>query len=144
MDNVLFILALVVFFAGLAYSCIFKIPDIYYGLPSSLFGGRFRGVDSNGNSVPIRAAYTEGLGFKLPWWTITLASKDPVTKEIKKKKFQVAEGGTVLVSGVIQYRPSIKMLYRFEEVADQTISDGLESELNQFLGIHLLGGGMEE
>lgn len=143
MDDLLFGFGLVVFITGVAYSCVFKIKDIYYGLPSSLFSGRFKGMDAEGYSIPIREAYTEGLGIKWPWWTITPISKEVITKEIKKKKFQVSGGGTVLISGVIQYRPSLTMLYRFEEVADTAISDGLDSELNQILGIYLLSGDME-
>lgn len=140
---IILIIGFFVFIAGLVYSVVFKVPDVYLGLPSSLFLGRIeREVDVDGFSLPIRKPYKEGFHFKKPWWTIAPISREVSTKVIEKRVYQVKEG-SVLVSGVIQYRPSSISLYRFEEVNAKAIDEGLDSELDQIVSKVLVESDVE-
>jgi regulator of protease activity HflC (stomatin/prohibitin superfamily) len=144
-----------------------NIDKVCLGLPYSIFSGRFklvnlrlkfkkRGTNEADEefSTPLRRPYKEGLGLKWPWWKVESISREIRTLPITEKEYQlsgfkksekgesesvsVATGGTVLVSGVIQYRPSRNALYRFVEVDEEGINKGLGSELDQIIG-HFLG-----
>lgn len=148
METILWIISVVIFFAALGYSCIFRVPDVHMGLPSSLFRGRFSGLDEYGFSKPIHEPYREGFHIKLPWWTITYINRETVTRKIPEKEFQVCGsgqavagqqqgGGSVMVSGVIQYRVSKTVLYRFVEVDQDALVAGLDAEIDYVVGQEL-------
>ena len=123
-----------VFLFLLGYTTIFRVKDVHIGVPSSIFTGRLkRKTDEDGCSVRIRRPYKEGLHIKRPWWTIKQESREVRTKPIEKRPFPVGEGGTVLISGVIQHRISNKAAYRYEEVDQAAIEEGLDSELEQII-----------
>ncbi len=123
---------------------VFKIGDVNLGLPSSWFSGRFSGKDSNGNSIPLREPYREGFHFKFPWWSVKQIDRQVRTYPIVKQEYPVKGGGSVWVSGTIQYRPSFLTLYRYEEVSEEGIKSGLASELDKLIGVDLVTMDMEE
>jgi len=135
MGTTIFFCGLVFFIGSLFLSLsVFKIQDIYLGLPSSIFMGRFKAKkDSNGNSIPIREPYAEGIHFKWPWWSIKQFSREIKTLPIERKAYPVGTSGTVYLTGTIQYRPSPTTLYRLEEVDEDGINTGLFSELDQIV-----------
>jgi regulator of protease activity HflC (stomatin/prohibitin superfamily) len=151
MEVIAWIISIIGFFAALAYACIFRIPDVFLGLPSDLFRGRISGADEEGFSIPICKPYAEGLHLKMPWWTITRISREVVTRKIPEKEFQVCGatcatsdtktggqgGGSVKVSGVIQYRVSKTVLYRFVEVDLDALHAGLDAEIDYVIGQQL-------
>lgn len=129
---------LVFFVCALISSTIFRVKDINYGLPSSVFKGRLSGKkDKNGFSIPIREPYKEGLHIKWPWWRVEERCREVKTKVIERKEYPTGDGGFVIISGIIQYRPSYSALYRYVEVQDKGIEEGLVSELDQVIGTEL-------
>lgn len=134
MEAIIIIASLVFFTFALATTVIFKIKDVNIGVPSSFFSGRIRkDVDVNGHSTPIQIPYKEGLHFKFPWWSIQELSREVKSKPIEKRPYPVRKGGTVVVSGIIQYRISSLTAYRYLEVDEEGIQSGLDSELDQVI-----------
>jgi regulator of protease activity HflC (stomatin/prohibitin superfamily) len=141
---IFFITSVVFFLVAFLFTAIFKVPDVHIGIPSSLFKGRVRlkkeegyetGSPSNPSgikySIPIREPYGEGIHFKWPWWTVRKLPREILTKTINEREFPVGKGGTIIVSGVIQYRISAKAAYRWEEVNEKAIDAGLDAEIEQ-------------
>ena len=134
MTGILWTLVFVGIFGILVALCLIRVPNIHFGLPSNPFrGGRFAGQDADGNSLPIRQPYREGLHFKWPWWTVEMVNREVLTTKVEKKEYQTKEGGTVLVTTMIQWRASFGMLYRFVEVENSAIEAGLIAEIDQFI-----------
>ncbi|MFO7807398.1 MAG: hypothetical protein R6V40_03175 [Candidatus Moraniibacteriota bacterium] len=141
------IIGLIIIVAAVLKLSIFKVPDVHIGLPSSIFVGRFKKeLDENGWSTPIGEPYREGYHLKRPWWKIYLFNREVRTRKIKKseeeeqgREYQIGgeSGGTVYVTGVIQYRPSILSLYRLIEVDENAIIEGLDAEVDEFLSQEL-------
>lgn len=133
METIIIGASILFFIVALATTIIFKIKDIHIGLPSSFFSGRISGNDENGHSIPIRIPYKEGLRFKVPWWSIQELSREVKSKPIEKRPYPVGKGGTIVVSGIIQYRISSLTAYRYQEVDEEGIQNGLDSELDQVI-----------
>lgn len=120
---------------AVAYTMIFRVKDVYLGLPSDFFRGRIkREKDDKGFSVPIRRPYKEGIQFKLPWITVKQIPSGIRTQEFKEREYQLTSGGTVTVKGLIQWRPSPLTLYRFAEYSEEEIREGLDSDAEQKVG----------
>ncbi len=133
------IICLVIFWIAMAYSIIFKIPDIHLGLPSSIFSGRIkRSPDKDNFSVPIRKPYKEGLHIKLPWWTVKVVPRSVFTKVIEKREYPV-KNGSISVKGTVQYRPSSTTLYRFVEYSERDIDTAMDSEIENIIRCRLAG-----
>jgi len=129
----------VFFVISLLSTTIFKVSDVNIGAPTSLFSGRIKKeTDANGYSIPIHIPYKEGLHFKLPWWRIEELSREVKSKVIEKRPYPVGKGGTVIVSGIIQYRISSLMAFRYQEVDEEGIQKGLDSELDQVIRTTLI------
>ncbi|MFW5885241.1 MAG: hypothetical protein ACOCUF_03395 [Patescibacteria group bacterium] len=127
------------FFLVLLKLSIVRVPEIYLGLPSSIFTGRFkREKDENDCSIPISYPLREGYHLVRPWWKIILIERKTKKRKIDEREYQVGgEGGTVKVTGVVQYRPSEVSLYRILEVEEHTIEDGLDAEIDEFLSMEI-------
>lgn len=123
----------------------FKVKDMHIGLPSDFFKGRIKKEkDSLGFSNPIREPYREGVNTKLPWVSVKQISREVKTYPITKQEYPVKGEGTIQLSGTIQYRPSFLALYRYEEVSEDGIKNGLSSELDKLLGKELVEFNMED
>jgi len=134
MGSTILLLACLFFIAVLGMTTIFRVKNIHIGIPSSLFSGRLKKEkDPDGHSIPIRKPYAEGLNYKWPWWSIEELPKEVNAWVIEKRKFPVGQGGTVIVSGVIQYRISAVAAYRYQEVSKKGIEEGLDAELEQII-----------
>lgn len=130
--SIIFVICFVFFIIALVRAIVFRVPDVHIGIPSSFFSGRLKkDKDENGHSVPIRQPYGEGLHFKPPWWTVKFVLREVLTKPILKREFPVGDGGTVEISGVIQYRVSNIAAYRYEEVDKFAIEEGFDAEIEQ-------------
>jgi regulator of protease activity HflC (stomatin/prohibitin superfamily) len=125
-------------FGIFARLCIFKVPDVHIGIPSSLFSGRYGGKDEKGNSLPIKSAYLEGVHFKPPWWSVEIRDRKVATQNVDRQAYQVGgrkgTQGSVDITGIIQYRISQKMAFRRLEVSVKDIQDGLDAEFDFLLG----------
>ncbi|HBI17521.1 MAG TPA: hypothetical protein DDY52_05265 [Candidatus Moranbacteria bacterium] len=134
------------FLIALFRTIVFKVPDVYIGLPSDFFRGRIKRKKEEGYemgdrskksgiyySMPIKSPYSEGVNFKPPWWSVKILSRNTETRTIEPREFPVGKGGTVIVSGVIQYRISSRSAYRYEEVNKTAIEKGLDSEIEQII-----------
>lgn len=116
------------------YLSIFRIPEVYVAVGSSFFTGRIRKErDDAGFSIPIKKPYKEGLHYKPFWWTIQLFSRNVRQRVIDRQEYQIGSGGTVLVSGVVQYRVSDIATYRAAEIGEKEIETGLSSEADQLI-----------
>lgn len=125
---------LVVFTLALFNLIIFRVRDVFMALPSSVFTGRIkRFTDENDCSIPIRKPYKEGFHLKLPWWTVTFFSRKVKQLSINAQEYQIGSGGTVLISGLIQYRVSAVAAYRAAEIGEAEIKAGLSSEIDQII-----------
>lgn len=133
MEAIILICSVLFFTVALASVTIIKIKDVHIGVPSSFFTGRIRGVDENNYSIPIHTPYKEGMHIKYPWWSIQELSREIKSKPIEKRPFPVGKGGTIVVSGIIQYRISSLAAYRYLEVDEEGIQSGLDSELDQVI-----------
>ncbi|MDD5652161.1 MAG: SPFH domain-containing protein [Candidatus Moranbacteria bacterium] len=173
-----FLGSLVLFILAILRSIIFKVPDVYIGIPSSLFSGRIKkneekkkmedekskllkekdtkkekekieeinrqikeldkSLEKHAYSVPIRIPYKEGIQFKYPWWGIKMEPREIRTRPINRT-FPVGKGGTVIVKGIIQYRISDVAAYRYLEVDEKGVNDGLDSEVEGLIRSHLIG-----
>jgi regulator of protease activity HflC (stomatin/prohibitin superfamily) len=133
------LLPVVTFFLVLLKLSIVRIPEVHLGLPSSIFTGRFkREKDQNDCSIPISQPLREGYHLVWPWWKITLINRETRTRKINEREYQVGgEGGTVKVTGVVQYRPSEVSLYRMVEVDEHAIELGLDAEIDEFLSVEI-------
>jgi hypothetical protein len=129
----LFALAFIAFIVSVLYGCIFRVPDVHIGLPSSLIGGRFKKKkDKKGNNIPIREPYSEGFHIKPPWISVLFVSTEYTLTHIEKE-FPVGAGGSVTVKALIQWRCSGRMAFRFVEVDNSAIDEGLKAELEQLV-----------
>jgi len=138
------IACLIIFWAALAYSIIFSVPDIHLGLPSSIFSGRIeRDPDKDNFSVPIHKPYKEGLHIKVPWWTIKIISRKVYTKNLIRREYP-AKNGTVEVKGTVQYRPSSIALYRFVEFSEEDIDAAMDSEIENMIRCRLAKVSVED
>jgi len=135
--------SIILFVVALLFTMIFKVQDVHLGLPSDFFRGRII-VGEGGLSIPIREPYKEGLHLRKPWYSIKQISREVKTRTITRREYQVSEGGTVFLSGVIQYRASSIALYRYVEVDEQAIEDGLDSELDQIVSKLLADANIEK
>jgi len=145
MEWYLFIFSVLFFAAALGFMCIFRVSDVHIAQLFDLFRGRFsKKSDGRGYSIPLREPLLEGLHLKKPWQWIKEVSRETRTKPIKAREFPVMGGGSVKISGVIQYRPSTKALYRYFEVDEEGIEKGLDSELDQMVSQILGQYPMEE
>lgn len=117
---------------AIGFAMIFRVADVHIGIPSSLVVGRIE-KDARGNSQPIHKPYPEGIHVKRPWWTIEEISREVQIKDIKERAFPVGLGGTVIISGVIQYRISDRTAYRYLEVNENGINEGLDAEIEQVI-----------
>ncbi|MEF3691861.1 MAG: SPFH domain-containing protein [Candidatus Moraniibacteriota bacterium] len=134
METIVLVASVLFFVAVLISTMIFKVKDVNIGVPSSFFTGRIeRDTDGNNQSVPIHIPYKEGLHLKRPWWSIQELSREVKSKPIIKRPFPVGKGGTVIVSGIIQFRISALAAYRYLEVDEEGIQSGLDSELDQVI-----------
>ncbi|MEA2006800.1 MAG: hypothetical protein U9O20_01405 [Patescibacteria group bacterium] len=122
-------------FLGLVtlYLTIFRVKDVFIAIPSSIFVGRIRGLDENSFSIPIGKPYKEGIHLKPFWWRLTFESRSVKQLKIDKQEYQVGSGGTVLVSGLVQYRVSDVTGYRVAEIGQQEVVDGISSEVDQII-----------
>lgn len=145
-DWIILAIVMVFFLVVLFRTIFFRVPDVKIGLPSSFFSGRIRRKKEEGYkmgdrskksdilySMPIKEPYSEGLNFKPPWWSIKMLPRETETRIIEPREFPVGKGGTVIVSGVIQYRISSRAAYRYEEVNKAAIEKGLDSEIEQII-----------
>ena len=145
MGSTILLLACLFFIAVLGMTTIFRVKNIHIGIPSSLFSGRLKKEkDPDGHSIPIRKPYAEGLNYKWPWWSIEELPKEVNAWVIEKRKFPVGKGGTVIVSGVIQYRISAVAAYRYQEVSKKGIEEGLDAELEQIIRMTLTNETVDE
>jgi len=127
-------ISLLIFLFAILYISFFKVQNVEVASPSSLFTGRLHiKPDEYGFSVPISKPYREGLHYKPFWWRIDRFSRKVKQLKLDKQEYQIGSGGTILVSGLVQYRISDIATYRAAEIGEEEVKSGLSSEVDQFI-----------
>lgn len=125
---------ILVFFGISLWMSFFRVKDVFVASPSSFFTGRLRRtLDENQFSIPIHKPYREGLHYKPFWWIVEPFKRDVKQLVIDRQEYQIGSGGTILVSGIVQYRVSDIATYRAAEIGEDQVKAGLGSEVDQFI-----------
>ncbi len=121
------------------YDSQIKISVNHLGLPISIFTGRFKDKD---NHVPIHPPYEEGWHLKPFWWKVLVVDQSVQTRRIDKRAYP-ANNGTVLVSGLVEWRYSKRALFRVTETK-QSIEAGLDALIDDLLSKEVAGVDVED
>ena|GEM_PF-6028129 len=124
---------------GAVYNSQVRIPVNHLGLPISIFTGRFKDKD---NHVPIHPPYEEGWHLKPFWWKVLVVDQSAQTRRIEKRAYP-ANNGTVLVSGLVEWRYSKRALFRVTETK-QSIEAGLDALIDDLLSKEVAGVDVED
>lgn len=127
------LVGLTVVFAVLLKGFIFRIPMNHLGLPESFFSGRFKNTSTEEDRQPIHKPYAEGFHVKPFWWRNCIVDQRVQTREIVRREYQTSNG-TVLITGLIEFRNSYNALFRIPDVDQSSIGPGLDALIDDHLG----------
>lgn len=137
METIFFVICFIII-GMIIYGSQVKIPVNNLGLPISIFTGRFKNKD---NHAPIHHPYEEGWHLKPFWWKVLIVDQSVQTRRIEKRAYP-ANNGTVLVSGLVEWRYSKRALFRVTETK-QSIEAGLDALIDDLLSKEVAGVDVE-